>query len=326
MPCNLTVQKRKLIRQLIGISDAFRCSATLFDKFYGRQAENGIHRQEINRRFSRIRFFVKSQQFFRVFSILFLQHLHGLFSWNAVFSRNSRTEIKLAQCCSDQKRDCLRMLRKAMLHRIAQIFFSDMRHISYITACCRNSRRGLQIGFGKLCIGNRLQFFHLVFRKTKFFQHSCHNLSAILFFRIPLEPVHAALNDPFMEKTVCLRHLHERPDLCPAAGLTENGHIVRISAKAANIVMYPLKRRNDIQISCIGRGFILFSKGREIEITKHIQPVVQRHYDYISVFCHIGTFICDMFNRGTGRKTASVEPDHNRTFCFRIDRRRPDIQ
>ena len=90
MPCNLTVQKRKLIRQLIGISDTFRCSATFFDKFYGRQAENGIHRQEINRRFSRIRFFVKSQQFFRVFSILFLQHLHSLFSWNAVFSRNSR--------------------------------------------------------------------------------------------------------------------------------------------------------------------------------------------------------------------------------------------
>ena len=166
------------------------------------------------------------------------------------------------------------MLRKAMLHRIAQIFFSDMRHISYITACCRNSRRGLKISFGKLCIWNRLQFFHLVFRKTKFFQHSRHDLSAILFFRIPLEPVHAALNDPFMEKTVCLRHLHERPDLCPAAGLTENSHIVRISAKAADIVMYPLKSRNDIQISCIGRGFILFSKGREIQIAQHIQPVV----------------------------------------------------
>ena len=81
-------------------------------------------------------------------------------------------------------------------------------------------------------------------------------------------------NDSFVEKTVCLRHLHERPDLCSTAGLTENGHIVRISAKATDVVTYPLKSRNDIQISCIGRGFILFSKGREIQIAQHIQPMV----------------------------------------------------
>ena len=129
-----------------------------------------------------------------------------------------------------------------------------------------------------------------------------------------------------MEQTVCLRHLHERPDLCPAAGLAENGHIVRISAKTADVVTHPLKSCNDIQISCIGRSLILFSKGGEVQITKHVQPVVQRHHDHISVFCHIGAFICDMFNGRTGRKTASVEPDHDRTFCLRVDRRRPDIQ
>ena len=53
------------------------------------------------------------------------------------------------------------------LKKIGKIFFSDMRHISYITACCRNSRGGLKIGLGKLCIGNRLQFFHLVFQEKR---------------------------------------------------------------------------------------------------------------------------------------------------------------
>lgn len=117
MPCNLTVQKRKLIRQLIGISDTFRCSQrSLINSMVGRRKMVSTDRRSTGD-FPGYAFFVKSQQFFRMFSILFLQHLHGLFSWNAVFSRNSRTEIKLAQCCSDQKRDRLRMLRKAMLHR-----------------------------------------------------------------------------------------------------------------------------------------------------------------------------------------------------------------
>ena len=184
------------------------------------------------------------------------------------------------------------MLRKAVFHRIPQICFSGMWEITNITALCFNLRAYFQISLCKLSVGNRLQFVYILFRKSQFSQHGKYDFSPIPVLYITQCLYHTALNDSFvilhiaqhfinaalynssMKQTVCLRHLHQGPDLRTTTGLSKQRYIIRVSTKLFNVVPDPLKRCDHIKIACICRICIFIPERRQIKITQYIQPVI----------------------------------------------------
>ena len=128
-----------------------------------------------------------------------------------------------------------------------------------------------------------------------------------------------------MEQAIRRRCLHQRPHLHTAAGLAKQRHILRVTAKGGNVFPDPLEGSDHIIRSRVGRIGIFFSKGGQIQVAQHIQPVVQGNHHHIAVAAQAFPVIGHLLNGGTGKEAAAMEPDHHRFLGTFIHRLRPDI-
>ena len=84
--------------------------------------------------------------------------------------------------------------------------------------------------------------------------------------RLPLlaDPQHrATLDDGFVKQSLCRRHRHQRADFAAPAGFAEDRYIVRIATEIRDIVTYPLKRQNQIELADITNRVLLGSGLRD---------------------------------------------------------------
>ena len=85
----------------------------------------------------------------------------------------------------------------------------------------------------------------------------------------------AALYDPFVEETVGYGHLEKHLHLAASAGLTEDGHIVRITAEGGDIIPHPFQRQYDIHHSQAAGIPVLLPVAGQVHEPDTVQPVVQ---------------------------------------------------
>ena len=215
----------------------------------------------------------------------------------------------------------------AVLQGVAQEPIVDLRHAAHISPGPGNARHDLGINPHQLRIRQCLQRLHIGVGETQFRQHSPHDL-----FTVSLTGGHhggiayAAHDQSLVEQAVRRRDLHQIRHLHAAAGLAENGHVLRIAAKEGDIVMNPLQRRYHIRVTSVTGVFIFLTEGGQIQVAQNVQPMIYRNHHRIPLHAHIAAIIGHLLNGGTGRVSTPVEPDNNGLFRFPIQCSGPDIQ
>ena len=91
-----------------------------------------------------------------------------------------------------------------------------------------------------------------------------------------------ALDDSLLEQAPGSRSSHHSQHFGTAAGLAENRHIGRIAAESPDVVMYPLQRGYQVHDPPVGGVLVLWSVGRQVQVSEHIQPVIDAHDDDIA--------------------------------------------
>ncbi len=84
-----------------------------------------------------------------------------------------------------------------------------------------------------------------------------------------------------LKESLCLGHMDQMIDLSTAAGFSVNGHIVRITAKGCNILFYPGKGQDQIQLSGISGIPEPVTEISQIKIPPEMQSVVKAHHHHI---------------------------------------------
>ena len=87
--------------------------------------------------------------------------------------------------------------------------------------------------------------------------------------------MNAGKNNRSVEKAVSCRHLKQCADLSAAAGLSEDGNIVRVASKLCNIIADPFQRRYDVcHADIAGICKFIISVSGYIQKAQDVQPVI----------------------------------------------------
>ena len=134
------------------------------------------------------------------------------------------------------------MLGKTYIPGISKVIAIGNRPASGVTARFSDSGNHLFIGFGQSLIGQCFQLFHLGFGQSQFIEHGLNQWTAISVLTIHQTTTisDTTHDNSLVEQAVRCGSLHKGSNLSTTARLTKDGHIFRISAKAGNIIMYPL--------------------------------------------------------------------------------------
>jgi len=135
-----------------------------------------------------------------------------------------------------------------------------------------------------------------------------------------------AFNHRAVEQPLRGGHGQQRAYFGTAAGLAEDGDIVRIAAEPGNVIAHPFERLDDVQHPDIaGVGVLRAADSRQVQIAEDVEPVIDRH-DHDVVACgQIGAVINRKAARAGG-KAAAMQPEHHRAFVSGAEARGPDVQ
>ena len=327
MPGYLAILIREIQGKQVEIGRCLSSFGMKLRKRLGGLAEYTIQRKYVNRLFIRICFQEKLFHLICMFAVCSGKYGSGFLLRQFFLIIWSGHEGEFPEYGSHHKRNGFCMVTEACDQRFSQIIIIDHRHAAYVYSLCRQCRGYGIIGFCKLIIRNGFQLLHFSFRYFQLLQKSWNNFRAVSrYYGHNLAVRYTAHDNGFMEQAVRFRYLHQPRNLHSAAGLSEQRHILRIPAEFFYIVMNPPQSRHKVSQPCVTGIPVFFPVRREIQKTEDIQPVVYRHNNDISLYCHIGTVIGRLLNGGTRRITASVQPYHNRFFSGFFQSRRPHIQ
>ena len=123
---------------------------------------------------------------------------------------------------------------------------------------------------------------------------------------------HTGHHNRLCKQSICFRNLAQYGYLSTAAGLSQDGHILRVTTKLRDVVTHPTKCLNQIRHPDIIRIRILRSEIRHIQISKRIQSMIDRNKDHIIELCQIKSIIAFLLNRRTCCISATMDPEHDR--------------
>ncbi len=129
-----------------------------------------------------------------------------------------------------------------------------------------------------------------------------------------------------MEQPVRRGNLHQVEDFSPAAGLAEDGYIIRVAAKTGDIVPHPFQGRHQVRVACVGGVLVLLPIGGQIQIAQDIQPVVQGDHHHVPEPGQVLPVISHLLNGGACREPAAMKPHHHRFFGRRVQGLAPYVQ
>ena len=89
----------------------------------------------------------------------------------------------------------------------------------------------------------------------------------------------AGLHDGPLYQPSCPWERHHVIDAGSAAGLAEQGDVVRVSAESADVFADPHKSGQLVLYAEVARGFAFLLKLRGDEIAEDVQPVGDRYHD-----------------------------------------------
>ena len=203
----------------------------------------------------------------------------------------------LIQIAADQQVDSFSIIRKGIFcHRVG-------RHI--ITVNDRSPLHGISVGEGRrdliflrrllerltgcffqLFYRNILYLFDILFRNFQPLEDSlCQSRACLPAGESDSHGLcSAALDDSSLKQTFRIGSRHHGKHLRSAAGLSEQGDILRITAKGFDIVMNPLQGADNVRQPHIAGIFILFSVSGQIQEAGDAQPVIHGDHHDITAF------------------------------------------
>ena len=178
------------------------------------------------------------------------------------FVKHGRGEGKFAEDGANHQGNLPGVLPHAVLQGIAQEPVVDLGTVAHISAGHRHSGHDLGVGLHQLGIGKGLQLGCISSGETQLRKHGLHDLFAGSHTGGQHGFVgHTAHNEATVEQAVGCGNLHQVCHLHAAAGLAEDGHILRVAAEEGDVVMHPLQCRHHICVACVAGVFILLAEG-----------------------------------------------------------------
>ena len=232
----------------------------------------------------------------------------------------------LGHDAAHDQRGVLCLFREADEHGIARVFRVGGGRPVHADALAAESCRSALPGGGEGLIGDALDLVDGLLCESQLLHHSPGNFFAVLR-RIFFDEVgDTALDDGLVEEARGGGHLHKRVDLHAAAGLAEDGDVVRVAAETGDVVPHPPQGHDDV-VHARGAGEgVLLSKFGEVEIAQDVQPVVDGDHHHVSPAAEILAVIADQFQGRAVAEAAAVDPEHDGLLRRLVQRRRPDVE
>ena len=104
----------------------------------------------------------------------------------------------------------------------------------------------------------------------------------------------SALEYDLVIESVSSGNLHYVADLSAASGMSEQSHVVRISAEPVDVAVYPLQDSHDVGDSAVGGVLVLLSEVGHVQISEDVQPVVEGDDHQVSVAGEVRSFKGDL--------------------------------
>ena len=137
---------------------------------------------------------------------------------------------------------------------------------------------------------------------------------------------HAAHEDALVEKALGRRGVQHGVDLSAAAGLAEDGHIVRVAAESGDVLMDPAQGFHQVGLAQVAAVGILPAVFAQVEIAQDVQPVVHRHHHHVPELGELVAVVGHHLHGAAGGIAAAVEPDHNGLFGVFIQALGPEVE
>jgi hypothetical protein len=138
-----------------------------------------------------------------------------------------------------------------------------------------------------------------------------------------------ALDHSTVKKALGGRHREQRSNLAPAAGLTEDHHVVGVASKLGNILPNPFQRMDYIEHARVSRVCEI----RAAEIAEEcesqgIEPMIDGDEHGIAPVCQVGSIVVPRSARAIGEAPA-MAPEHHwplTSLASAPNCRRPNVQ
>ena len=183
--------------------------------------------------------------------------------------------------------------------------------------CCR-----------EMLIGNGLNLLNAFCRNAEFFQRQLRHTRRRFFWHEYRSHGRSrtAFDDALVEQPLCIGCRHQCEYFCTAARLTENRDVCRITAELCDVVPHPAQRVNEVIDTDIVRIAVFLPIGGEVEMSEHIQTMINGNNDNVALTAEIGTVIGGNLSRRTCGEPAAMQPDHDGAFLAVRDAGCPDVE
>src|SRR5262245_57993721 len=92
-----------------------------------------------------------------------------------------------------------------------------------------------------------------------------------------------ALHDALVEETLCALARITQAHFAAATRLSIDHHVVRVTAEARNVLLYPLHRRNQVEITNISRlSELITQDAAQIAVSEDVQSMIDGSDDDIA--------------------------------------------
>ena len=119
-------------------------------------------------------------------------------------------------------------------------------------------------------VGHLLQLFHLGFGDVQVAQAFQHQGLGVIGGVEQGPAQHAGHDNHLVEQALGLGDLPQHGDFPAAAGLAEDGHVVRVAAKAGDVVPHPAQGLHQVGHAHVYGVPILLPKGGQVQVAKGV--------------------------------------------------------
>ena len=135
----------------------------------------------------------------------------------------------------------------------------------------------------------------------------------------------AGHDDHLLEQVLGLGNLPQHGDLGAAAGLAEDGDVLRVAPKAGDVLLHPAQGLHQIGHAHIYAVPVFLPEIEHVQIAEGVQAVIDRHHQAV-LLGQVEAVVAHLLDGGTGGVPAPVNPEQHRLFGGGVAVVRPHVQ
>ncbi len=174
--------------------------------------------------------------------------------------------------------------------------------------------------------GHLFKALGFTLRYVQVLEYLQHQLPALNGVLVPAGTHNPGHDDGLVEETVGLGYLAQHGNLGAAAGLAEDGDVLRVAAEVRYIVPHPAQGLHQVGHAHVHGVLVFLAEGGHIEIAEGVEPMVYGDHYHIVILCKVIAVVADLLYAGPRRVAAAVYPEHHGLLCRRVAARGPQVQ